>query len=110
MMRERQASFTRIDPLGGRGPVTRAVAVEAPIAMEINGIGYAVMMATPADLVDFGYGFIWSERLVDARDEILGVEHFESEIGHRLRMELVPERTEGLAGRFRPPVCDFALR
>jgi FdhD protein len=105
-MRERPIGFTRIDPGGGRAAVTRPVAVEAPIAIEINGIGYAVMMATPVDLTDFGYGFVWSERLVDARDEILGVDHFESGIGHRLRIILVAERTERLLERFRHRVSD----
>ncbi|RRB39826.1 sulfurtransferase FdhD, partial [Escherichia coli] len=30
--------------------IDRAVPVEAPIALEYNGIGYAVMMGTPTDL------------------------------------------------------------
>jgi FdhD protein len=106
MMRERQTEFIRINADGGREAVTRAVAVEVPIAIEINGIGYAVMMATPADLVDFAYGFIWSERLVDARGEILSVEHLDTEVGHRLRVQLVPERTERLLERFRHRVSD----
>jgi FdhD protein len=105
-MRERQTKFIRIDASGGREAVGRAVAVEVPIAIEINGIGYAVMMATPADLVDFGYGFIWSERLVDARAEILSVDHLYAEIGHRLRVQIVTERTERLLERFRHRVSD----
>jgi FdhD protein len=38
--------------------------VEAPVAIEFNGIGYAVMMATPADLQDFVTGFAAAEGLV----------------------------------------------
>lgn len=105
-MRDRPISFVRIGADGERAAVTRAVAVEVPIAIEINGIGYAVMMATPADLVDFGYGFVWSERLVDARDEIMSVEHLEGEVGHRLSIRLVAERTERLLERFRHRVSD----
>jgi FdhD protein len=45
---------------------TRMVPVEAPIAIEISGVAYAVMMATPCDLEDFVTGFVLSEGLADA--------------------------------------------
>jgi FdhD protein len=47
----------------------RAVPVEAPIAIEINGVAYAVMMATPCDIDDFVTGFLLAEGLATA-DEI----------------------------------------
>ena len=43
----------------------RIVPVEVPIAIEFNGIGYAVMMATPSDLDDFVTGFALAEGLAD---------------------------------------------
>ncbi|MBP2276316.1 MULTISPECIES: formate dehydrogenase accessory sulfurtransferase FdhD [Sphingomonas] len=43
--------------------IDRSVPVEAPIAIEYNGIGYAVMMGTPTDLADFVTGFTISEGL-----------------------------------------------
>lgn len=57
----------------GRGPqdITRALAEEAPVAIEINGIGYAVMMATPTDLHDYALGFCLSEQLIASADEFL---------------------------------------
>ncbi len=42
----------------------RVLIEEAPVAIEINGIGYAVMMATPADLEDYALGFCLSEQLI----------------------------------------------
>lgn len=45
-------------------PRVRPLAIEAPVAVEINGIGYAVMMATPADLQDYALGFCLSEQLI----------------------------------------------
>lgn len=49
--------------------LTRALAVEAPVAIEINGVGYAVMMATPADLEDYALGFCLSEQLIASAEE-----------------------------------------
>lgn len=50
----------------GRPPAPRgrALAVEAPVAIEINGLGYAVMMATPTDLEDYALGFCLAEQLI----------------------------------------------
>jgi FdhD protein len=48
----------------GTWPASRIVAAETPVAISFLGIGYAVMMATPADLQDFGVGFACAERLI----------------------------------------------
>jgi FdhD protein len=57
---------------------------EVPVAIEINGLGYAVMMATPADLEDFAVGFVAAERLGAAMD----VESHSAERGIVLRVTL----------------------
>ena len=67
---------------------TRPVAVEAPIAFEVDGIGYAVMMATPADLATFATGFALTERLADTIDDIIDVDPFEAEAGWIVRVAL----------------------
>lgn len=46
---------------------------EAPVELRYNGESFAVMMATPADLTDFAYGFALSEGCVDRMDDIQDV-------------------------------------
>ena len=46
----------------------RPVPVETPIAVEFNGIGYAVMMATPTELEDFVAGFALAEGLAEPHE------------------------------------------
>ena len=99
-------TFTRITPDGGRTEISRSVAVEAPISVEFNGIGYAVMMASPAELEDFATGFALSERLVEKAGEILAIDHHVSTAGHILRVTLADSRTETLLGRVRHRVSD----
>lgn len=50
------------------------VAEEMPIAMVYNGVSFAVMMATPHDLLDFALGFSLSEGLIDAPEQLLDVQ------------------------------------
>lgn len=62
-----------IDASGARAAVTWQIPEEVPVALQINSEPYAVMMATPADLTDFGVGFLLSEGIIDSRSSIRGV-------------------------------------
>ena len=73
---------------------TRPLAVEMPVNLVYGTVPYAVMMTTPADLVDFAYGFSLTEGIIAAADEIrsVQVERDEAEGGMRLLVDLVPGR------------------
>ncbi|WP_404713017.1 formate dehydrogenase accessory sulfurtransferase FdhD [Sphingomonas sp. MMS24-J13] len=98
--------FTRLAADGTSRHIEREVAIEAPVAIEVNGLGYAVMMATPADLADFAYGFCLSERLIDAGADVIDVETHDAERGTILRITLIPERIERVLERVRHRVSE----
>ncbi|MDE1918333.1 MAG: formate dehydrogenase accessory sulfurtransferase FdhD [Sphingomonadales bacterium] len=77
---------------GGQGAVTRPVAIEMPVALEINGFGYAVLMASPSDLEDLAVGFALAERLIEAPGQIEGIDAHHADKGVIVRMQLAPER------------------
>jgi FdhD protein len=77
-----------------------------PIAIEIDGIGYAVMMATPADLSDFALGFCLSERLIDRADQVLAVEPHEAQRGVLLRLSLANEVRHRVMERVRHRISE----
>jgi FdhD protein len=87
----------------GETPVllSRNVAEEKAIALSYCGSTYAVMMATPADLRDFGIGFSMTERIVARAEEINDLEVVENELGIEVRMWLDPGRAQRLAARRR---------
>jgi FdhD protein len=83
-------------------PRARMLAIEAPVAIEINGLGYAVMMATPADFCDYALGFCLSEQLVSAPDQIVSVDAAEVPLGGwMLRIQLTADDAAPLMERAR---------
>lgn len=99
-------AFSRIAANGAAERLSRAVAVETPVAVEVNGLGYAVMMATPADLADFAYGFVLAERLADTLVDIIDVDVHEAGQGVILRITLTPERQARVLERVRHRVSE----
>jgi FdhD protein len=93
---------TKLVWCGGAPTVsTRMVAEEKGVALTYCGSTYAVMMATPADLEDFGIGFSITEGIVQRPDEIDSIELVESELGMEVRLWLGSHRADRLAARRR---------
>ena len=78
----------------------RVLPEEVAVALSFNGTTQAVMMATPADLEDFGYGFALTEGIAGPGD-ILSVEVQPLPRGQDVQVWLKPEAEARLAARRR---------
>ncbi len=99
----------RIAADGSRAVVERALADERPIAIEVGGVGYAVLMATPADLEDLAVGFAITERLmtVDAPVEV-DVHDAATLGGHIVRLTSAAADDAAIVARVRHRTSDSA--
>ena len=88
--------------------IERPLATEAPIALEFDGIGYAVLMATPAHLIDLAFGFALSERLIDVADDIVDAEAHEVPAGWIVRVTLNARVASRVRDRVRHRTSDSA--
>lgn len=105
-MPARTASFLRVQPDTATTPVERPVAEETPIAIEFNGLGYAVLMASAADLDDLAFGFALAERLIEEAGQIVAVDHHAADRGHILRVTLADACAAKVAERVRHRVSE----
>ncbi len=110
---EERAGF-RVAASGAR-QLAGAVAAELPVAFVSNTTPFAVMMATPADLVDFARGFSLAEGIVKRPAEILSVAVHDRGRGIELaiaiperRHRLLAARPRNLAGRSGCGLCGVA--
>ncbi|MCT8267768.1 formate dehydrogenase accessory sulfurtransferase FdhD [Afifella sp. JA880] len=87
--------------LGKARPGERDLPEETAVALTYGGTTQAVMMATPADLVDFAVGFTLTEGIVDTAEEIDAVDIVELEDGIDVQIMLAEEADEKLAERRR---------
>jgi formate dehydrogenase accessory protein FdhD len=88
------------------------VAEEVPVALEFNGVSHAVMMATPADLEDFAYGFAITEGIVDTASQIHDCEWSSSAQGYTVQLSIAAvcfsrlrEKRRNLTGRTGCGLC-----
>jgi FdhD protein len=86
--------------LAGAQTGQRVLPEEVAVALSFNGTTQAVMMATPADLEDFGVGFALTEGIARP-EEILSVEVVEVPRGRDVQVWLKPEAEARLAARRR---------
>ena len=77
---------------GVRCPVERRSAAETPIQVLYSDIPFGVMMATPADLEDFAYGFSVTEGVIDAPEQIRSIRVERVSGALRLHIDLVASR------------------
>ena len=78
----------------------RVLPEEVAVALSFNGTTQAVMMATPADLEDFGIGFALTEGIAGPQD-VLSVEVEAVPRGRDVQVWLAPEAEARLAARRR---------
>jgi FdhD protein len=87
--------------LGAVERTTDYVAEEHPVALHYYRLPYVVMLASPADLEDLGVGFTLSEGIVDAADEIRGVELVRDGDSLAVHLNITGERFSKLLQRQR---------
>jgi len=97
---------------GGARPATWHVAEETPVAILTNGVAFAVMMMTPADLEDFAVGFALTEGIVGSAGDLRSLRFAETADGFVVNLTLDPahlarseDRRRTLAGRAGCGIC-----
>jgi len=95
-----------IRPDGTRRAVTRTWVPEVPVALEFNGLSYAVMMATPQDLEDFATGFALNEGLASHPSDVTDLAVAEVAQGWIVRASLSGLGIDKLTDRVRRRVAE----
>ncbi len=99
-------SAVSVKPDGSRAAIDREWIAEAPVALEFNGLAYAVMMATPRDLEDFALGFALTEGLAASAGNMTNIAAAEVERGWIVRAALSGLGAEQMAERVRTRVAE----
>lgn len=98
--------LTAVRPDGSTRPAERPFAPEIPVALEYNGLSYAVMMASPTDLEDFVTGFALTEGLATTVKDVAGIDLAETDKGWIARATITSLAVEQLQERVRARVAE----
>jgi len=110
-------SFGRIEAQrfsfhGESAPAERDLPMETPLNIIYGAIPYAVMMTTPADIEDFIFGFSLTEGIIEAKEDIRGIEITDDSHAVEARVTLAPlrlsehlSRKRSMSGRTGCGVC-----
>ena len=82
-------------------PGRRVVPEETAVSLTYNKASFAVMMATPSDLVDFAVGFSLTEGIIRAPGDMQEIEIVRHPRGIEARMWLASDRLDGFDRRRR---------
>lgn len=93
------ADLVRLED-GTTASASATLAAEVPVALVYNGRPHAVMMCTPADLLDFAAGFTYTEAISEP-GSIRRCEVVRYSRGVELQIEIPAEAAERLATRSR---------
>ncbi|WP_305097279.1 formate dehydrogenase accessory sulfurtransferase FdhD [Croceibacterium aestuarii] len=100
------SKVTEVGSDGTRRSLVREWVPEVPVALEFNGLSYAVMMATPADLEDFARGFALTEGLAKIPADITDIAVAETDLGWIVRAQLAGLGVDKLTERVRTRVAE----
>lgn len=78
------------------------------MAIELDGVGLSVMMATPADLEDFAVGYCLSDRAIASAAEVASIDVAAVPEGHIIRLRRHVPDAEGAMAHVRPRTGDSA--
>lgn len=88
------------------------IAVEAPIALEFNGLSHAVLLASPCDLADLAVGFAYTEGVIRQASDVYDVQVHAQAHGYVVAIEVasacmqqLKQRRRQIAGRTGCGLC-----
>lgn len=86
----------------------RPIAQEVAVAIELDGVGFAVMMATPHDLEDFVVGLLLAENEIASADDLASIDVATVDVGVIVRADRRRPDPVAVLERMRPRTTDSA--